>query len=104
MPAAMHSFYLRTCITRTGLPFLEGSVLLELRSTSHESRHLPSYCRRGRTILHRGSRSMLRPNYTKGQLSSCSPILDTSLASLAHLAVSMAIDKTQTSRRVRLNG
>src|SRR5262249_13147382 len=52
----------------------------------------------------RGSRPMLQPNFTKGQLSSCSPILATSLGSLAHLAVSMATGKTQTSRRVRLNG
>jgi hypothetical protein len=86
------------------LPFREASALLELRLTSHESRRLLSYCRRGRTILHRGSRPMLRPNYTKGQLSSCSPIPATSLASLAHPEVSMATGKTQTSRRARLNG
>jgi hypothetical protein len=47
---------------------------------------------------------MPRPSYTRGQLSSCSPIPATSLGSLAHLAVGMATGKTQTSLRARLNG
>ena len=59
---------------------------------------------RGRTISHRGSRPMPRPSYTRGQLNLCSPIPATSLGSLAHLAVSMATGKTQTSPRARLNG
>ena len=104
MPAAMHSFYLRNMYHENRLAVPGGSILPGLRSTSRESRRPTSYWRRGKIISHRGSRPMPRPSYTRGQLSSCSPIPATSLGSLAHLAVGTATGKTQTSLRVRLNG
>ena len=68
-----------TCITRTGLPFREGSALRACRLISGGSRRPPLLCPRGKITSRRGSRLMRRPSYTRGQSSSCSPIPATSL-------------------------
>ena len=104
MPATMHSFYLRNMYHENRLAIREGSALRACRSISGGSRHRPLFCRRGKITSRRGSRLMPRPSYTGGPSSSCSPTPATLLASLVHLAASMATGKTRTSRRPRLNG